>query len=262
MRRTHEAPPASKSYARSNAVQRPELQSRTACLAAGKALREKVPHELHAVWRRPIKSRDPIAILKKSSEGRLQDLVPIRYGRMSRSPFTFLRGSAAQMAYDLATLPTTQLRVQACGDCHVLNFGLFATPERKLIFDMNDFDETLPAPWEWDVKRLAASFAVAARDVGHSDVNARDAAVECARSYRQHLRDFSKMSPLDVWYDNMDEKRMLALAPDAEGRARQKGYYTKARGRVGEYLVPEISGVVGGHHRLLDQPPVLFHLPE
>jgi uncharacterized protein (DUF2252 family) len=240
-------------------ARRLELRSREACLTAGKALRSTLSHEQHAVWKRPARIRDPIKVLEASSQGRLPELVPIRYGRMLRSPFTFLRGSAGLMAGDLATTPSTQLRVQACGDCHLMNFGLFATPERNLVFDINDFDETLPAPWEWDVKRLAVSFAVAARDSGHTDAQAREAAVECVCAYREHLRDFSKMSPLEVWYDRLDEQRLQALAPDAEGRARQKQFATQARKRIGEYLMPKISGVVAGHHRLLDQPPVLFH---
>ena len=136
----------------------PVMRSRDQRLADGKSLRDTVPRTSHADWKRPAKRRDPIAILKESNRDRLPELVPVRYGRMLRSPFTFLRGSAGLMAYDLATTPTTGIRVQACGDCHLLNFGLFATPERNLIFDINDFDETLPAPWEWDVKRLAVSF--------------------------------------------------------------------------------------------------------
>ena len=134
----------------------------------------------------------------------MPELVPIRYGRMLRSPFTFLRGSAALMAYDLAATPTTGLRVQACGDCHLLNFGLFATPERNLVFDLNDFDETLPAPWEWDLKRLAVSFAIAGRDNQLSDADAREAVLECVRAYREHLREYSRMSPLEVWYTRLD----------------------------------------------------------
>ena len=237
----------------------PEFQSRESCLVAGKALRDKVPYERHAVWKLPSKARDPVKILKRSSEGRVPELIPIRYGRMLRTPFTFYRGSAGLMASDLATTPTTNLRVQACGDCHLLNFGAFATPERNLVFDINDFDETLPAPWEWDVKRLAASFAVAMLDRGLSDEKARDAAVECVRAYREHLREYSKMTPLEVWYDRLDEQRLLAMAPDAAAKARRKKMLAQARERVGEYLVPKISGVIGGHHRLLDQPPILFH---
>ena len=240
----------------------PAFRSRAQCLDAGKALRTTVPYEAHAVWKRPAKGRDPIKLLEASSAGRMPELIPIRYGRMLRSPFTFLRGSAGVMAADLATLPTTKLRVQACGDCHLMNFGMFATPERNLIFDINDFDETLPAPWEWDLKRLAASFVVAARDNGHTDAKARDAAVACARAYREHMRAFSKMPPLEVWYDRLDEQRMLALAPDAETTARRKEFVAKARQRIGDYLLPKITAEIGGHRRLTDQPPILFHSQE
>jgi uncharacterized protein (DUF2252 family) len=222
-------------------------------------LRVALPHESHAVWHRPDRKRDVVSILQASSRGRLPELVPIRYGRMMRSPFTFLRGSAALMAHDLAATRSTGIRVQACGDCHLMNFGLFATPERNLVFDINDFDETLPAPWEWDVKRLAVSFAVAARDSGHSDAQARSAVIECVQAYREHLRDYSKMSPLEVWYDRLDEQTLIEMAPDAEAKARRKEFAAKARLRISEYMLPKISEEVGGHRRLLDQPPVLFH---
>ena len=165
---------------------------------------------------------DPIELLKESNQDRIPESVPIRYGRMLPNPFAFLRGSAGLMASDLATTPTTGLRVQACGDCHLLNFGLFATPERNLIFDINDFDETLPAPWEWDVKRLAVSFAVAIRDIKLSEKQAQAAAIECVRAYRERLRECSKMSPLDVWYDRLDAQTIIDMAPDS-GRDRGKG---------------------------------------
>lgn len=241
---------------------RVEFLSREQRLAAGKELRETLPLGRHAVWKRPSKARNPVKMLKSSSRGRLPDLVPIRYGRMLRSPFTFLRGSAGVMAADLASMPNSGLRVQACGDCHLMNFGLFATPERNLVFDINDFDETLPAPWEWDLKRLAVSFAVAARDNGHSDAQARDAAIECVRAYREHLRDFSKMSPLEVWYDRIDEKVLTDMAPDEQAKERRQAMVAKARERIGEYLLPKISQEIGGHRRLTDQPPVLFHVQD
>ncbi|MGZ8238378.1 MAG: DUF2252 domain-containing protein [Methylobacter sp.] len=164
------------------------------------------------------------------------------------------------MAYDLAGTPNTGLRVQACGDCHLLNLGLFATPERNLVFDINDFDETLPAPWECDIKRLAASFAVAARDERHSNKEAQAVAVECARAYREHLREYSKMNPLEVWYDHLDADTLIAMAPDEKIRKRREQIAEKARQRVSEQLMPKISGTVGGCHRLLDQPPILFHV--
>ena len=241
---------------------RPVFRSREECLSEGKALRDKVPRKGCADWRPATEGRDPIAILEASNQDRLPELIPIRYGRMLRSPFTFLRGSAGLMAYDLASTPATGIRVQACGDCHLLNFGLFATPERNLVFDINDFDETLPAPWEWDVKRLAASFAVAARDNGHADEDARDIAGECVRAYRERLRDCSKMSPLEVWYTRLDAQTLIDMAPDAKAKKLREQITEKARQRIGEHLFPKIAAVVGGRHRLVDQPPVLFHVVE
>ncbi len=237
-----------------------QFRSRDQRIAAGKTLRDSVPRQSHAGWEPPANRRDPIEILKESNQDRMAELVPIRYGRMLPSPFTFLRGSAGLMAADLATTPTTGLRVQACGDCHLLNFGLFATPERNLIFDINDFDETLPAPWEWDVKRLAVSFAVAVRDIKLGDKQAQAAAVECVRAYRERLRDFSKMSPLDVWYDRLDAKTIVDMAPDAKIRELRKEIIAKARQRISDYLYPQISEEVAGRRRLIDQPPALFHV--
>jgi uncharacterized protein (DUF2252 family) len=238
------------------------FHSRKERLYAGEQIREHVPHADHAVWKPPRKHRDPIELLEISNRHRLPNLVPVRYGRMVRSPFTFLRGSAGLMAHDLATTPTTGIQVQACGDCHLMNFGLFATPERNLIFDINDFDETLPAPWEWDVKRLAISFAVAARDNRLSDKDARAIAVESVRAYRERLRKLSRMSPLDVWYDRLDAQSIVDMAPNSETRKFREQIVSKARLRVGDYLYPKISSEVGGRRRLIDQPPVLFHVHE
>lgn len=237
-----------------------EFLTRDARMAAGKALRENVPREAHAAWKPSGNRRDPISVLEESNRDRLPELVPIRHGRMLRSPFTFLRGSAGVMAYDLSTTPSTGVRVQACGDCHLLNFGMFATPERNLIFDINDFDETLPAPWEWDVKRLAASFVVGARDNHCSDQDARDAAVECVRGYREHLRGCSKKSPLDVWYERLDMQTLIENASDAKIRKMREEMAENAHQRIGDYLLPKISETVGGKRRLADQPPVLFHV--
>jgi uncharacterized protein (DUF2252 family) len=240
----------------------PVFHSRKERLNAGEQLRESVPHSVHSVWKPPRKHRDPIDLLEESNRYRLPNLVPVRYGRMLRSPFTFLRGSSGLMAHDLATAPNTGIRVQACGDCHLLNFGLFATPERNLIFDINDFDETLPAPWEWDVKRLAISFVVAARDNRHSDKEARAIAVECVRAYRERLRKLSKLSPLEIWYDRMDAETIIAMAPNAKVKKNREQLLAKAKLRVGEYLYPTISSEVAGRRRLIDQPPVLFHVYE
>ncbi len=228
----------------------------------GKSLRATVPRASHAGWKADAGRRGCLDLLTESNLGRLPELIPIRYGRMLQSPFTFYRGSAALMAYDLSTTPSTGIRVQACGDCHLLNFGLFATPERHLVFDLNDFDETLPAPWEWDVKRLVASLVIASRDVGHSEQKALDAAVACANSYQEHLREFSEMSPLDVWYFRLDHQILIDQAPDEEARARRQAIGDKARSRIGEYLFPKITEPVGGTHRLVDEPPILYHVDE
>ncbi|MBF7729211.1 DUF2252 domain-containing protein [Pseudomonas sp. N040] len=244
------------------AASEPVFRSREERVNAGRLLRDTVPRASHAAWKLPAKHRDPIAILEQSNEDRLPELIPIRYGRMLRSPFTFFRGSAALMAYDLATTPSTGIRVQACGDCHLLNFGLFATPERHLVFDLNDFDETLPAPWEWDIKRLAASFAIAARDSGASDARSRGAAVDCVRSYRERLREFSKMSPLEVWYANLDVDSVIARTTDKELKRARQEMANKARQRVAENLFPKIVQQVGGHPRIVDQPPFIFHVAD
>ncbi|MDD5320505.1 MAG: DUF2252 domain-containing protein [Methylococcales bacterium] len=236
-----------------------EFRSRAERIADGKQLRDKVLRASHAGWTAPANRQDPIDILEASNQDRMPELVPIRYGRMLRSPFTFLRGSAGLMAYDLSSTPTTGLRVQACGDCHLLNFGLFATPERNLIFDVNDFDETLPAPWEWDIKRLAASFAVAVRDERYRDKDAQAVAVECVRAYREKLREYSKMNPLEIWYDRLDADTIIAMSPDAKIRKQREKILAKAHERIADYLVPKLVATVGGRHRLVDQPPVLFH---
>ena len=238
------------------------LQSVKTRAAAGKAIRTKVPRSSHGKWVAPTRRRDPVGLLIESSKGRLPELVPIRYGRMLKSPFTFLRGSAALMAYDLANTPNTSLDVQACGDCHLLNFGLFATPERHLVFDLNDFDETLPAPWEWDVKRLAASFVVAARDNKLSDAQARDAVMQCLRGYREHLTECSKMNPLQVWYQRLDVETLIADAPDVEAKRFRQRIAREARERVIEHHFPKITAKEDGRHRLIDQPPLVFHASE
>ncbi|MEW5514896.1 DUF2252 domain-containing protein [Pseudomonas asiatica] len=231
-------------------------------LEAGKRLRDVVPRAAHATWKCKPRQRDPVGLLELSNRDRHPALVPVRYGRMLRSPFTFLRGSAGLMARDLATLPCTGVRVQVCGDCHLLNFGLFATPERNLIFDINDFDETLPAPWEWDIKRLAVSFAVAAQDNRLNDKEAGQLAMACVQAYRKRMRELSEMSPLDVWYDRLDAQAIIDMAPSMKYRKARQELIARARTRIGDYLYPQISDEVGGRRRLVDQPPILFHIHE
>lgn len=232
-------------------------------LAAGKNLRDTVPRQAQRTWKRPTGRPNPLAILRALDRGRLSQLLPIRYGRMLRTPFTFYRGAAAVMAADLAKTPATGLRVQACGDCHLLNFGGFATPERHILFDINDFDETLPAPWEWDVKRLVASFVLAARSNGFSDSDGRDAAVACARSYRKRMREYSEMSPIEVWYARVAADDILGLIPSDKIRDRVQQRITKASERPGSELdYPQLAGMVGGQIRIQDSPPLIFHPDE
>jgi len=177
--------------------------------ALGKSLREKCPRNAHAVWKAPNDRPDPLALMEEANKGRMPQLIPVRHGRMLKSSFTFYRGAALNMAADLACTPATGIRVQACGDAHLLNFGAYATPERRVIFDVVDLDETLPAPWEWDVKRLAASFVLACRDDGFSEDTARDAALSCVRSYREHMAEYGNMRVLDVWYSSIDAEKVM-----------------------------------------------------
>src|SRR5215467_3510997 len=181
------------------------MPTRKEILAKGKSLRERCPRRSHGEWTQARNRPDPLVLLEASNKGRAPELIPIRWGRMLQSPFTFFRGAAAVMASDLAKTPATGLHVQACGDCHLLNFGGFATPERRLAFDINDFDETLPAPWEWDVKRLAASFVIAARNNDFSKGDVRDAAEASVRSYRKRI---AKAAQRDVVED--DYPKMVA----------------------------------------------------
>jgi len=162
-----------------------------------------VPRTSHAGWKAPEDRRDPIDLLIESNQGRVLELIPTRFGRMMQSPFTFYRGSAAIMAADLATTAQSGLQVQACGDAHLLNFGGFATPERNIVFDINDLDETLPAPWEWDVKRLTASIVIAGQYLRLSETDSARAAEATVRAYRQRMANYSSMRALEVWYDTI-----------------------------------------------------------
>jgi hypothetical protein len=191
----------------------------------------------------------------------MPQLIPVRHGRMLHSPFTFYRGAALNMAADLATTPTTGIRVQACGDCHLMNFGGYATPERRVVFDINDLDETLPAPWEWDLKRLAASFVLACRDDGFSEGTARDAVLSCVRAYREHMAEYATMSVLDVWYANMDAEALLDTVKDEAASKRIRKRLAKARGRsVLEHDFPELATTAGLAPTIKENPPLIFHL--
>src|SRR5215212_2698479 len=181
----------------------------------GRAARRLVPRGSHAQWA-PMSDRpDPIELLEAQARDRIPELLPIRYGRMMASPFAFLRGSTIVMAQDLAGTPKSGIQAQLCGDAHLSNFGAYASPERSLLFDLNDFDETLPGPWEWDVKRLAASLVVAGRENGFDAADCRRAAQASVASYRQRMAEFSEMGELEVWYSRVSEQDALGLLSDA-----------------------------------------------
>ena len=232
--------------------------------AKGKALRDAAPRASHAGWKPPKDRRDPVRIVSESNVGRLADLVPIRFGRMSASPFAFYRGSAALMAADLAKTTTSGIRVQACGDAHLMNFGGFATPERNIIFDINDLDETLPAPFEWDLKRLAASVVIAAQHLRLRDSDAARAATDLVREYRERMANYASMRALDVWYDRIDLARY-------EDRAADPAVLNEVRKRAGErieqarrktqpdFLYPKLVSQEGSKPRIKDEPPLIFH---
>lgn len=237
-----------------------DRRSRADRKAEGKAIRLRLPLASHADLQAPANRKDPIDILIESSAGRIPELLPIRYGRMMQSPFAFYRGAAAIMAADLANLPSTGIRVQACGDCHLVNFGSFATPERRQIIAINDFDETLPAPWEWDIKRLTASFVVAGRNNGFTVEEARGAAQACARSYRERMREFSKMGVLDTWYFSIGMNDMLERISDETAKTRAKKRFARAREHnVMDEDFPELVTFEGGVHRIRDNPPLIYH---
>ena len=228
--------------------------------AMGKSLRDKCPRAAHAVWKAGPKRPDPMRLLEESNTGRIPHLIPIRYGRMVKTPFTFYRGAALNMAADLAVTPATGMRVQACGDAHLCNFGAFATPERRVIFDINDLDETLPAPWEWDVKRLAASVVVACRSNRLSEANARNAVLACVRSYRERMAEYAQLPVLDVWYSRIDLDELIATVKDEQGRKRIRKRLAAARKTsVAEHDFPKLAAMAGRSPTIKDNPPLIYH---
>ena len=228
--------------------------------AAGKALRDATPRAAHGGWKSPEDRRDPVELLREANEGRIPELIPLRFSRMAQSPFAFYRGAAAVMAADLASTPTSGLHVQACGDAHLMNFGGFATPERNIFFDINDFDETLPAPWEWDVKRLATSMVIAARHIDLPDSAAAKAATESVCSYRERMTDYASMRALDVWYDRIDLDRVLKVLPSGAEVERVRQRVEQARRKsLPESLFPKLVEHFGSSPRIKDAPPLIFH---
>ncbi len=231
----------------------------------GRAARQRSPRSGHANWEPAPDRPDPIATLERQAETRTPELVPVRYGRMMRSPFAFFRGAAAIMAADLAPTPTTGLRTQLCGDAHLANFGAFAAPDRSLIFDLNDFDETLPGPWEWDVKRLAASLAVAARDRGFDPATQRDVAAAGVRAYREAMRDFAAMRTIDVWYARFDvEAQVAKLSADLRAKQRKNigRAIAKARRKDSMRAMSKLTYDVEGSPRIVSDPPLILPIGE
>jgi uncharacterized protein (DUF2252 family) len=231
--------------------------------AAGKEARKRVPRKSHAVWEPWSGRPDPVDLLEEQAKSRVPELVPIRYGRMIVSPFSFFRGAALQMATDLAHTPDSGLRVQACGDAHLANFGGFASPERELLFDLNDFDETLPGPWEWDVKRLAASLAVGGRARGVGRAERREVLLAATRSYREAMRRFAEMGNLEVWYSILTSATLTeALDADkAERRAkvekRIRKATIKAETKDSIKAFKKLTTVVDGRHQIVSDPPLI-----
>ena len=230
-------------------------------LAAGKALRKQVPRRSHAEWSPATDRPDPVSLLEEQNRSRLEYLVPLRFERMSVSPFTFLRGTAIVMAADLAATPVSGIRVQMCGDAHLNNFGIFATPERNQVFDLNDFDETLPGPWEWDVKRLAASIVVAGRNNAFSrDIN-RQAVLSCMASYRQRMWEYSQMRHLEVWYSRIDYAASLESV-SSSFRWWINKQSRRATRRTHVELLPKLTQEVNGQILIKPDPPVLTRLKD
>jgi uncharacterized protein (DUF2252 family) len=223
----------------------------------GKELRKAVSRGVHATWN-PDQRSEPIATLRSTAEDRLAHLNPIRFGRMLDSPLAFLRGAPLIMARDLASTPRTDIMVQACGDAHLLNFGLFASPERNLLFDLNDFDETLVGPWKWDVKRLATSIAVAARQYNICGDRCKNCVSACVRSYREHLDHYSSMTLLDVWYSRVDGDALFKVFPGKRNE-RLADTLDKAERRNNRQAVNDLTTDESGHLRFKDAPPVTTH---
>src|SRR5664279_1566827 len=254
--------------------------------AKGVDAASSTPPSSHAGWEPATDRPDPVGLLEEQNQTREPDLVPVRHGRMVVSPFTFYRGAARIMSADLAGTPTAGLEVQLCGDAHLSNFGAFASPERQLLFDLNDFDETLPGPFEYDVKRMAASFTIAARNNGLTAAETREATVSSVRSYRQAMAEFAQMRTLDLWYTHMSEDDLrVALgkieAPAAAGKGtatgkgrkgkaakalskeeaaakrRSEKNIQKAHTRDSLQALSKLGEVVGGHYRIVSQPPIV-----
>ena len=249
-------------------VKHPSVEERR---ARGKQLKATTPRSSHAKWQPAADRPDPVALLEEQNAAREPDLVPVRHGRMMASPFTFYRGAAKIMAADLKDTPRAGLKVQLCGDAHLSNFGFFASPERKLVFDLNDFDETLPGPFEYDVKRMAASFAIAARNNGFSKADAHEATLASVRAYRESMAQFAEMPVMDIWYAHRSEEDMMAGVRDLQGAQKGRAQkleaqrrvkkveagFQKAHARGSLQALAKLGELVDGKYRIISQPPVI-----
>jgi uncharacterized protein (DUF2252 family) len=234
-------------------------------VARGKAARKECPRSSHAVYEPPPRRTSPVTLLQRQAKTRVPELVPIRYGRMLVSPFTFYRGAALIMANDLARTPRSGLTVQCCGDAHLSNFGVFASPERRLVFDINDFDETLPGPWEWDVKRLAASMLIAAQDNGFRVADQEQVVLDTVGEYRRAMTDFAGKRNLEVWYASLDVEDALAeLGPQLQRKSvkRTEKTLAKARTRDSMSAFSKLTHEVNGQPRIVADPPLIVPLDD
>ncbi|HTF71333.1 MAG TPA: DUF2252 family protein, partial [Edaphobacter sp.] len=226
----------------------------------GKALREKLPRTSQAEWKPRSKSQDIVKLLEESDADRIPGLIPVKYERMAESAFKFFRGAAIIQARDLANARVSGITVQACGDCHLMNFGGFASPERDLVFDINDFDETFPGPWEWDMRRLGASLVLAARDRGFPKSVADKAVRAAAASYRERMAEFSEMRVLDTWYTKNDIVTLKEhFRKDTDISARLSKKQKQSRSQTSESVIPKLTAVVNGRRKINDNPPVIYH---
>ena len=233
--------------------------------ARGKAARNEVPRSSHGTWEPATKRPDPVGLLEEQAASRVPELVPIRYGRMLVSPFTFYRGAALIMAADLAATPNSGLRVQVCGDAHLSNFGVFASPERQLMFDINDFDETLPGPWEWDLKRLAASFEIAGRDRGFNPKTRRGIVLAAAAEYRARMKQLAAMRNLDVWYAHVEVEdlfQQLQTVATRKEQAKARANIAKARTRDSMQAFAKLTNEVDGERRIIADHPLIVPIED
>ena len=240
-------------------------QSNEPARAQGRALRDEVPRSRHGQWTPAPDRPDPVELIAGQNESRVQFLVPIRHQRMSESPFAFYRGGARVMAQDLSTTPVTGLHVQLCGDAHLSNFGVYGSPERSLVFDLNDFDETLPGPWEWDVKRLAASFSIAARHNGYGGDDELDLPRRATQAYREAMLGFAEARYADVWYAHVDVEEVYRTFADRLTKKEQKRgtrFVTKARSKNSLHAFDKLTEHSDDGYRIVSQPPLLIPLRE